>query len=248
MVCYMTSKDVQLLGDDHKAKLRETKATAGVQTHIQDFQWKAASGAENQNYEHLKSVAKEKANIYEQLPKEADPMPDEHQLMHGIKHSNHSETHAGKLWHPIEAFHSRKLHVQWRFWTDLKRDPYYYKITDAFPDLNPQVGGTKPLSDAGFKEVAAYMKLKPPMTADFLHHMIDKHQGELRIVGQFRWRKFSATHGPIHSACFWRYQFMSTVIQTYLLRYCFSQYFQNSASFLRLAPRRSAMIPDDTNL
>ena len=93
----MTSKDVQLLGDDHKAKLRETKATAGVQTHIQDFEWKAASGAENQNYEHLRSVAKEKANVDQQLPEHADPMPNEDQLLHGIEHQNDNPASGGKL-------------------------------------------------------------------------------------------------------------------------------------------------------
>ena len=236
----MTPKDVQLLGDDLKAKLRETKATAAVQIHMADFQWKAASGAENLDYEHLKSVARARANIYEQLPEQADPMPNESQLLHGIEHQNDNPTNAGKLWHPIESFHSRKFRVQHGFKQDLRHDPYYYKITEKFPDLNPHVGGTKPLSDAGFREFAAYKKLKPPMTADFLRYMIEKHDGEMRIVGADRWRKFSDswTDGPINSACFWRYQFMRSVIQTYLLRYCFSQYVQNNASFLSWPPKK----------
>ena len=107
--------------------------------------------------------------------------------------------------------------------------PYWYKITEEFPDLNPEVGGTKPMSDAGFKEVAAYMKLRHPVTADFLHHMIEKHEGEMRIVGADRWRKFSATGGPINKACFWWYQFMKKVIASIpdiLAAILFSQYFK----------------------
>ena len=50
--------------------IRSVGKGQGANTHMEDFQWVAASGAENRNNEHIRSVAKTQAkiNVYEQLP------------------------------------------------------------------------------------------------------------------------------------------------------------------------------------
>ena len=99
-----------------------------------------------------------------------------------MEHSNPNPDYVGKLFHPVHAFQNRQLKDMARFKGDLKDDEHVYMIAEEFPDMN--VGGTKPISDAGIATFADYMEFQPPMTAAFLHHMIAAHNGELRIVGQ----------------------------------------------------------------
>ena len=40
-----------------------------------------------------------------------------------------------------------------------------------------------------------------------MKHILAKHDGEARIVGDAKWVPFPASGGDVHQACFWHYQF-----------------------------------------
>ena len=109
------------------------------------------------------------------------------------------------------AFASTKMH----YFTKLKKRieagelmrPTEWKFEDAFPDSSPASGGTQPLSEEGWETLRHEMRLQTK--ADWVKHILTKHDGEVRLVGYSLWAPFPASGGNVANAKFWSYQFAS---------------------------------------
>ena len=105
----MTQGDVVRLDEAQKKELREVRATEARQQHFSDFKWDAAPGASFVPAGDRASEAKIKANVYEQLPALADPIPEPDDWICGIPHHSSNASASGELPPVLRAMHSRKM-------------------------------------------------------------------------------------------------------------------------------------------
>ena len=86
------------------------------------------------------------------------------------------------------------------------------KFNEAFPDLGPASEGAHPLNDDGWARVTNGWNMKTE--ADYLKHVLTRHDGEMRSVGNEVWERIPASGGIHRKACFWQYQFATTVAES----------------------------------
>ena len=82
-----------------------------------------------------------------------------------------------------------------------------YRFGEAYPDLSPASGGTLPMTEVSWRDLKA---VKVWDGADYVKHVLTKHDGEAKFVGDEQWREFdpdSVGAGGIRRSCFWEYQF-----------------------------------------
>ena len=81
-------------------------------------------------------------------------------------------------------------------------------------DLSPEAGGMEPLDEGS----AVWERLRCDFgvhtKADYVKHIVNKHDGEARFVGDAGWEPFPASGGDddvhVYKPCFWHYQFATT--------------------------------------
>ena len=209
---FMTSSDVQALGEEQKEELRQIKARQGVQPHFSDFKWDAASGASLlQDWLRAVNDAQARANIYTQLPSLADPIPSPEEFISGIPHKSSNPSASGELWPVLRAMHSRKMHYLTRLAQKVDEGPKK-KLATCWPDTSPASGGLAmyPLSVENQRNMGESWKIKK--NSDYLKHLLALHDGEVRRVGWTMSTPFAASGGNLQKACFWQYQFCNQVV------------------------------------
>ena len=72
---YMTYKDVMNISEESKEELRQVQATDAPQSHFQVFKWDAAAGAMVEVDASRAAKSRTRADVFEQLPSLADPIP-----------------------------------------------------------------------------------------------------------------------------------------------------------------------------
>ena len=204
----MTQGDVVRLDEAQKKELREVRATEGRQQHFSRFKWDAAPGAMPAG--ERDSEAKNKANVYEQLPALADPIPEPDDWIRGIPHHSSNPSASGENWSVLRSMHSRKMHYFAKLRTVLEPRPPVQKLLRCFPDLSPASGGQQPLSEENKDRLIAAFGMKSEM--DYIKHILTLHDGEVRLVGEDRWDPYPASGGDIAKACFWPYQCCKKVV------------------------------------
>ena len=217
---YMTRRDVSSLGEDTKARLREAMPKEKAQTRFKHFNWSAASGAKLEETSRVRQRKQAVAAVHVSLTSHAPKMPRLSQYVHGVNHFNTSEEKKGKLMHPIQSWHSTKMHFLHMLKEEML-DPIErtkLKIASEFPDLfefqrqdsDPASGGkVQPISGDNLDRLAEKQKFKHPVSASFLQHLFSFHDGEVRMVGKPWWENVPDTSRTIlKKACFWRDQFM----------------------------------------
>ena len=78
-------------------------------------------------------------------------------------------------------------------------------INQSYPDLSPASGGKDRLADATWQLLKQEFKMR--VHQDYIKHILAKHDGEVRLVGESDWMPFPASGGHMRQACFWHYQF-----------------------------------------
>ena len=207
---YMTPKDVEHLDEELKEELRKVKATEPPQRHFDKFVWAAAPGAEFETARNRAEEIRCRAEVYEQLPALADPIPgpEPDEWISGVPHYSAKESASGELWSVLRAMHSRKMHYATKLTRVLKDDPET-KLIKCWPDLSPASGGRQPLSSENQRNLVQAFQMKGPM--GMIKHIFTWHDGEVRRVGEERWDPFPVSDGQIAKACFWQYQFCKKV-------------------------------------
>ena len=73
-----------------------------------------------------------------------------------------------------------------------------HRFYEAYPDLSPASGGTLPMTEVGWRAVGS---LKVNDGADYIKHVLTKHEGEAKFVGDEQWQEFSpdSCRGERHS-------------------------------------------------
>ena len=182
--------------------------------HFINYRADAASGAPCQRT-WLQERARERADVWNQLPSYANPIPTAQEFIAGIDHHNSNPDHQGVKWDVVRALQSTKMH----YLTQLKKfmeDPasggnLERKFQEAFPNLMPPSGGMEPLDDGMWQRLEWEFNVNTE--ADYVKHILTKHDGEARLVHDIdKWEPFQASGGNVYNARFWHYQFVSTAV------------------------------------
>ena len=88
-----------------------------------------------------------------------------------------------------------------------------WKFADAFPNLSPPSCGLEAHTEESWLRLQTQFGLRSK--AEFVKHILTKHDGEARLVVDDGWIPFPVSDGglypgvqtSIRKACFWHYQF-----------------------------------------
>ena len=147
----------------------------------------------------------ERPRLFEELLGHANPMPDIEEWRWGMRHKNTSWWNLHDLlWEPVRAIGSNK-----RFYSD-KLDELMWRRGDSFPfmDAFPDTratGGNLALDDDGWWRLHEDLGIRNE--AALVKHLLNKHEGEMRLVGVDYWVDLSGTgrdsrHIVYHSRLF----------------------------------------------
>ena len=211
---HISARDIPNLHAVHNADLRRVLRKDAAQPHFGDYK---ASGHHYRPErfapaEHDRR-ARDRADLYNDLPGFANPIPTAQEFVEGIPHHNSSPDNAGKKFDVVRAFHSTKMHYIPKLnkaLIDSGDAASGAKITfqDAFPNLLPPFGGDVAVDEFHWGKLKS--ELNVHTEADYLKHILTKHDGEVRLVADDQqWEVLPASGGSPYQACYWHYQFCS---------------------------------------
>ena len=218
---YLSPKRLVRLSETQKAELRGITRKFEQQMHFVHLNWAAASGAQQTKVlEQRRKRARLKATfVWEYMPTIANLIPTPRDFVEGLPHHHREEEYQGELWDVVRAIASTKMHYLSKLVTDMNvgtAEPEYHvgwKFQEEFPDLSPEAGGMEPLDEGS----AVWERLRCAFgvhtKADYVKHIVNKHDGEARFVGDAGLEPFPASGGDdvhVYKACFWHYQFATT--------------------------------------
>ena len=146
-----------------------------------------------------------RGQLWQELPSFADPIPEAEEFISGVEHKNSDPKNQGQLWNVVRAIASTKTHYYNRLRKrilEYDANPTNWHFMQHFPDLSPASGGNEPLSIQSWNLLQREMHLESK--ADYLKHILTKHDGEAKLAFAGGWKPFFA---DVHKACFWQYQF-----------------------------------------
>ena len=135
--------------------------------------------------------------LYRQLWAFADPLPSPWQVVSGIEHKNlfHPEP---RLQEPVQAFGSRKMHylkeVEEIMDTAVAPGAPELPFTRLFPNLQFLDGPVGVLDDEAKRWYMDHLNIDPGLKL-YVKHILNWHDGEVRLLGDPFWAKFPATGG-----------------------------------------------------
>jgi len=133
-------------------------------------------------------------------------------FLEGIPHQNNKPENEGALWDVVRAVASAKTHyldeLQELF--DVPPTPtspggLQWVFASEFPNLMPPSEGVEPLSDDAWAKYQRDWRVRSH--AEYVKHLLAKHDGEARQVGEATWGLVPASGGSVRQARFWHYQF-----------------------------------------
>lgn len=125
----------------------------------------------------------------------SNPTPTIDEIVNDIAHKNDEDKDKGKLFDFVRGIQSTEMHSHTKLKCRLGNPPPRYPFPRAWPDLSPAFGGPTALSDAQWQHLH-----KPEdeggivveNKAEYLTHILTKHDGEAVSTGEIRWTVFSA--------------------------------------------------------
>ena len=207
---YMSTKRIESLAEDQKARLRQVVATHKQQRHWCEFKGGdgAASGAYSETVAEMQARERRRDRLMQVLPAYADPLPSAEEFVTGIEHKSDNADKAGQKWDVPRAFHSRKMHYLPRLRAEVMEN-IDWPFHAAYPDLRPASGGRQRLPLHAWKTIQQLFKARDG--PEYVKHICAAHDGELRLLDNWKWVPFPASGGSINQACFWHYQFARQV-------------------------------------
>ena len=133
-----------------------------------------------------------RAELLQDLRRYANPCPTSSDWYFGISHKNLLPDNSGTLWDVVRAIASYKQSSLKRLqdlceWPVSKRGGGAGRalvFTEAYPD-NRAIGGVRSLTKAGWNGL--YEDLWIESEDQFVSHLLNLHDGEVRFVGAPRW-------------------------------------------------------------
>ena len=222
LTLYMSQRKLAKLSDEKKEQLRRVMATFPVQRHFPVASPGsgaiAVSGAQRARLQLERHRGR--ANSWEEVHEYASPIPQASEFLTGVPHKS-TNNKLDKLVEVVHALHTTKMH----YYTQLKEQfekqaqlpapggaqpasgaDKRWKFDEAYPNLMPPSEGLEPLTPESWREYQANYNIKDH--AEYVKHILAKHDGEARFVGEATWVPFPASGGinPTN-ARFWHYQF-----------------------------------------
>jgi hypothetical protein len=173
----MSARKLQSLTDGQKEILRQVVRRQEQQPHFLHFKWGAGTRDVPETALEANLRARLQSQLLARVSQWADPIPEPYEFVQGIEHYNANPDNRNRTkWLVVRAVTSRKMH----YYTMLKSD-----VEGVFhmehPDLSPASGGSKKL------EVESWRRLKKTFHLedfnDYLKHILPKHDGEARLLG-----------------------------------------------------------------
>ena len=131
-------------------------------------------------------------DLYEQLHLYAEPLPSPWRVVRGIKHK--SRDRPEPLLEPVQAWHTRKIHYQKAIEIEMERNKPYedFPFTKRWPNLQFLDAWPVRELDAEAKTwYASNFGIDPDMK-NYVKHMLNMHDGEVRLLGDHYWTALPA--------------------------------------------------------
>ena len=144
-----------------------------------------------------------RATLLDDLLAHANPCPTSEEWYRGLNHTNTLPTAAGELWDPVRAMASYKQFClnQLSAAFDTERGLVF---RDDYPDTRA-TGGVRGLTEAGWNGLYDEFNIRTEL--EFVKHLLNWHDGEVRFVGEPWWETVEMTRDLYHSR-YWHAQTM----------------------------------------
>ena len=190
----LSGKAIAGLSEEQKSTLRAVVPAEEKQVHFKAYHARGNSQAMVRRPNSMMREALARDELLRQLPRYAEPIPTAQEFMEGIGHRNNKEDVRGQLWDVARAIASAKVHYLPKIQALVMKTACVF--AEAKPDLSTRSDGNHPLSESSWidlKRAFANGKFaKVDTFADYMKHILHKHDGEARLVGDAQWEPFSA--------------------------------------------------------
>ena len=214
-----TRRGIEKLPEDAKEELRQVRRISETQKKFSGFQWQAkgsdpASGGRAVSMipgVEAARLDREKTSVWSQLPGYAQPMPAADDFISGIYYYSDKGDQQGILLPVYQAIASTKMHclTHLKKHLDKKGQDPGWLFDHLWPDTSPASGGSHPISADLCKSKADLGKGHVKDNADFLEHILTKHDGEAKIIIDLGYEPLPRGV-DFHDARFWHYQYART--------------------------------------
>ena len=187
----LSKAQIAELSDAQKAELRQIVKEEPPQLHFSDNKvaWRAAALAASGEEWSLGPHWEKNAEVMQRaLDAYCEPIPEPQAFLLGIPHRNSKEEYAGELWNVPRALASKKVHYR----TLLEREMFLSNGNAAsgapFHEAYPNA-----VLDDGLTALTARAYEAQKTAAgidrdvDYVKHILDKHDGEVRHWGARWW-------------------------------------------------------------
>ena len=128
------------------------------------------------------------------------PTPSSEEWYYGFHHKNTKSEVAGDLWDPVRSIAPHKQYCLKK----LEGLPAFAVFTEAYPDTR-KIGGVRALTEPGWNGLYAEFGIQTEH--EFVKHLLNWHDGEVRFVGEPWWETVEMTRDLYHSR-YWHAQTM----------------------------------------
>ena len=213
----LSAQDIEKLGPNAKAKLGAVTKKENTQRHFQHSWWLGGHDQEHDGRQWNNTAQplagrSLRAELLDELPIFANPIPFVREWLKGIHHKNTYHPW-WQLWDPVRALASYKLITLEQLydkcdWPVSMRGGERGRLlpfTSAYPDTRG-TGGVKALTPVGW--YGLWVEFGIETEEQFVKHLLNFHDGEVRFVGPNWWEEVPE-HGLNHTR-YWHSQTMRT--------------------------------------
>ena len=171
--------------------------------HVKDYSWRGdADNDYDEEWERNESDTDRSRKVegirtqHAQMKEQGDPLPSVQDIRDGIPHWNEpmkdNENQEEELWDVVRSIHSKKKYYLEKIKTTMQYEPTL-TFKYCYPDTRPDAEGLKRLHPDTKSQLLRDMNLNTDMAAGedvdfaFVKHIVEKHAGEVRIVGGYDW-------------------------------------------------------------
>ena len=210
LTLYMNPSKLRKLSEQDKEKLRNIVRKDDRQKHFSDFS--AASGASDEKVavldrEEIIRINRARSQLWSDVYECAEPIPKAKEFVEGIEHHNSEPKYKGEKFNVPRAIASKKMYY-WKKMEPIVTIKPFPRFNEQYPHVDT-AGGVQPLTKQGWRRIQKQLKVDTEYR--YVLHLLNKHEGEARFVGEEGWYKFPASDGvQPWNARFWNYQFVET--------------------------------------
>ena len=210
LTLYMGRRKLLKLSEEDKEKLRNIMRKEHKQKHFIDSSAASAASGEAAavpDREEIIRTNRARSALWPRVFEDANPIPSAEEFVEGMQHHNSAPEYKDEKFNVVRAIASTKVHY-WKKMEPMLTNWPFPVFNSQYPHLDTADGVRLLTSEAWYR---IQCELKVDTEYRYVLHLLNKHEGEARFVGEEGWYKFPASDGvQPWNARFWNYQFVET--------------------------------------